>query len=269
MPKVATPMTDRRRRQKEQRAAKREAEKKQSARRELGRRLGTALVFGVIVVGVLALGAFFGDDEGDLPRGYEGFRQQPTACGAEQPPPEQVSQYPEAEPQTDITPATEVTATLQTSCGEIVIQLDPAGFPETVNSFVFLAREGFYDGQVFHRIVADFQLFTGDPLADGTGGPGYRIPDEFPSGDFTYTPGIVAMDNNGKGTTGSQFFIVLGESAAVLNPQFNGLGEMISGQETLDRIQEVETARRPGSVEDSLPLETVYLESVTIDVTGS
>ncbi|MEX2251407.1 MAG: peptidylprolyl isomerase [Acidimicrobiia bacterium] len=262
-------MTDRRRRQKDQRAAKRKAEKKQTARRELGRRLGTALVFGVLVVGVLAIGAFFGDDEGDLPRGYEGFRQQTTACGAEQPPAEQVAEYAEPEQQADIIPSAEVTATLQTSCGKIVIELDPAGYPETVNSFVFLAREGFYNGQVFHRIVADFQLFSGDPLADGTGGPGYRIPDEFPPEDFVHTPGVVAMDNVGKGTSGSQFFIVLGAAADVLNPQFNVLGNVISGQETLDLIEEVETARRPGSVEESLPLETVYLESVTIDVTGS
>lgn len=269
MPKVAAPMTDRRRRQKEQRAAKRNAEKKQTARRELGRRLGTALVFGVLVVGVLALGAFFGDDEGDLPRGYEGFRQQPTACGAEQPPPEEVVQFAEPEQQTDITPATEVTATLQTSCGEIVIQLDPAGYPETVNSFVFLARQGFFDGQVFYRVVTNFRAFAGDPLANGTGGPGYRIPDEFPGEDFVYTPGVVAMYNNGKGTTGSQFFIVPGEGASVLNPLFNVLGRMTSGQDALDRIEEVETARRPGSVEDSLPLETVYVETVTIDVTGS
>jgi len=269
VPKVAAAMTDRRRRQKEQRAAKRKAEKKQTARRELGRRLGTALVFGVLVVGILAVGAFFGDEEGDLPRGYEGFRQQPTACGAEQPPPEQVAQYTEPEEQADITPSTDVTATLQTSCGEIVIQLDPAGYPETVNSFVFLAREGFYNGQVFYRVVTDVQLFAGDPLADGTGGPGYRIPDEFPAEDFVYTPGVVAMDNEGRGTTGSQFFVVPGADADVLNPLFNVLGQMISGQDALDRIQEVETARRPGSVEDSLPLETVYIESVTIDVTGS
>jgi cyclophilin family peptidyl-prolyl cis-trans isomerase len=262
-------MTDRRRRQKEQRAAKREAEKKQTARRELGRRLGTALLFGVVVIGVLVLGSVFGDDEGALPQGYEGFRAQPTACGADQPPAETVAEFTEPEPQADITPTAVVTATLQTSCGEIVIELDPAGYPETVNSFVFLAREGFYDGQVFHRIVADFQLFSGDPLADGTGGPGYRIPDEFPPPDFVYTPGVVAMDNNGKGTTGSQFFIVLGDSAEVLNPQFNGLGNVVSGEETLDRIEEVETATRPGTVEDSLPLETVYIETVTIDVTGS
>ena len=269
VPKVAAAMTDRRRRQKEQRAAKREAEKKQNARRELGRRLGTALIFGVLVIGVLVLGTFLGNDEGDLPQGYEGFRAQPTACGAEQPEPEPVTQFTEAEPQADVTPTAVVSATLQTSCGEIVIELDPAGYPETVNSFVFLARQGFFDGQVFYRIIADFQVFSGDPAANGTGGPGYQIPDEFPPGDFVYTPGVVAMDNVGKGTTGSQFFIVLSDAAEVLNPQFNGLGNMISGQDTLDRIEEIQTAKRPGSVEDSLPLETVYIESVTIDVTGS
>ncbi len=269
MPKVAPAMTDRRRRQKEQRATKREAEKKQTARRELWRRLGTALIFGLLVIGVLVLGSFFADDEGSLPQGYEGFRAQPTACGAEQPPAEAVAQFTEPKPQADITPTATVTATLQTSCGEIIIELDPAGYPETVNSFVFLAREGFFDGQVFYRVIADFQLFSGDPMANGSGGPGYRLPDEFPPDDFVYSAGVVAMDNVGKGTTGSRFFIVLSDDAQVLNPQFNGLGKVISGEETLDRIQAVKTARQPGSVEDSLPLETVYIETVTIDVTGS
>ncbi len=262
-------MTDRRRRQKEQRAAKLEAEKKQSARRELWRRLGTALVFGALVVGILAFGTFFGDDEGDLPQGYEGFRNQPTACGADQPPAEAVLQFTAPDNQADITADSEVTATLQTSCGEIVIRLDPAGAPETVNSFVFLAREGFYDGQVFHRVVEDFKVQGGDPMADGSGGPGYVVPDEFPAADFVYEPGVVAMDNRGKGTTGSQFFIVTGEGASSLNPQFNVLGELVSGEDTLERIAEVETATRPGTREKSLPLETVYIESVSIDVTGS
>ncbi len=256
-------MTDRRRRQKEARAAKRKAEKKQKARRELGRRLVTALGFGLLVVGVIAVGAFFGGDKGDLPSGYEGYRNQPTACGAEQPPSELVLNFEAPEPQGDLESVT--TATVDTSCGEIVIELDPAGYPETVNSFVFLARQGFYDGQVFHRILADFVIQGGDPVADGTGHPGYRIPDEFPREDFEYLDGTVAMANAGKGTTGSQFFIVLSDSASVLNPQFNVLGNVISGQETLARIAQVEVATRPGSRERSLPLETVYINSVTIE----
>ena len=246
-----------------------EAEKKQTARRELLRRLVTALIFGALVVGVLTLGAFFGDDEGDLPQGYEGFRNQPTACGAEQPPAEEALQFSEPEPQSDITAESEVTATMETSCGTIVLQLDPSGAPETVNSFVFLAREGFFDGQVFYRIVEDFAAYGGDPMADGNGGPGYRIPDEFPDADFVYAPSVAAMYNTGKGTTGSQFFIVTGEDASALNPQFNVLGEVVSGDETLDLVSQVETATRPGTREKSLPLETVYIDSVTIDVTGS
>jgi peptidylprolyl isomerase len=261
-------MTDRRRRQKEQRAAKREAEKKQEARKELGRRLGTALVFGVVVVGIVVAGAYFGDDEGELPGGYEGFRNQPTACGAEQPEPEPVLSFPAPEVQTDITSESTVTVTLETSCGEIVMELDPAGYPVTTNSFVFLAREGFFDGQVFHRVVQDFRVFSGDPEANGSGGPGYRIADEFPADDFVLAPGMVMMDNVGRGTTGSQFFILTGDAASTLNPQFNFLGQITSGEDTLGAISGVETAVRPGSTEQSLPLETVYIERVTVDVTG-
>lgn len=261
-------MTDRRRRQKEQRAARRQSEKKQAARRELGRRLLTALGFGLVVVAVFAVGAIF-DDEGDLPRGYEGFRAQPTACGADQPPPEQVRRYQAPQPQGDLTPDAEVTATMETSCGDIVLRLDPAGYPATVNSFVFLAREGFYDGQVFYRIFEGFAVEAGDPAADGSGGPGYTIPDEFPPSDFEYEPGMVVMANVGRGTTGSRFFVILEDAAPVLNPQFNLLGEMVSGEDAIARMLEVETARRPGSREQSLPLETVYIERVTIEVSGS
>jgi len=262
-------MTDRRRRQKEQRAARRQAEKKQRARKELGRRLGIAIVFGVVVVGIFAVGTFFAGDEGELPEGYEGFRGQPTACGADQPDPEPVLSFDAPAAQTDVTPEATVIVTLETSCGEIVVKVDPAGAPATANSFVFLAREGFFDGQVFHRIVQDFRVFSGDPEATGSGGPGYEIPDEFPAADFVYTPGVVAMHNVGKGTTGSEFFIVVGDSASALNPQFNVLGVVTSGEDTLERISAIETVVTPGSTEDSLPLETVYIERVTVEVTGS
>ena len=261
-------MTDRRRRQKEQRAAKREAEKKQEARKELGRRLGMAFLFGLVVVGIFVVGAFFGEDEGALPGGYEDFRNQPTACGAEAPEPEAVQSFTAPEPQEDVTAGSIVTVTLETSCGPIVIVLDPVGAPQTVNSFVFLAREGFFDGQVFFRVEEGFRVFSGDPEANGDGGPGYRIPDEFPVGDFEYTPGMVLMDNVGRGTTGSQFFILTGEAASTLNPQFNLLGEVTSGDDTLEAISGVETAVRPGSTGQSLPLETVYIERATVEVTS-
>jgi peptidylprolyl isomerase len=261
-------MTDRRQRQKEQRAAKREAAKKRDQRREFGRRITTAVIFGVVVIGFVVL-TNLAEDEGELPGSYEGFRAQETACDAEQPPAEAVQSFETPETQADLTAGTEVTATITTSCGDIVIALDPTGFPETVNSFVFLAREGFYDGQVLHRIAADFFIQGGDPRANGTGGPGYLVRDEHPDGDFVYEEGVVAMANRGAGSTGSQFFVVIGENGRFLTNAFNVLGHVVGGQETLDIIAEVPTATAPGSTEQSLPLETVYIESVTIEVSGS
>jgi cyclophilin family peptidyl-prolyl cis-trans isomerase len=262
-------MSDRRQRQKEQRAAKREAERKQESRRELGRRLITALVFGVVVIGIFALSGAFGGDSSDVPGTYEDYRDQETACGAEQPPPEQVMTFTAPEPQEDIIETATVTATVATSCGEFEIELNTAGAPETANSFVFLSREGFYDGQVIHRIAQNFVFQTGDPQANGTGGPGYIIADEFPEDGFVYEEGVVAMASRGARSTGSQFFVVTGSDGSFLTNQFSVLGSVVSGQEAIDLIMEIPTATAPGTVEQSRPLETVYIESITIDVADS
>jgi cyclophilin family peptidyl-prolyl cis-trans isomerase len=263
-------MSDRRQRQKEQRAAKREAERKHESRRELIRRLLTALVFGLVVVAIFALGGLFdtGGDS-DVPASYEDYRDQETACGGEQPPPEKVMSFDAPEAQSDITPSSTATATIVTSCGEVVIDLNTSGAPETVNSFVFLAREGYYDGQVVHRIAEDFVFQTGDPDADGTGGPGYVVADEFPEDGFSYDPGVVAMASRGARSTGSQFWVVTGPDGGFLTNQFNVLGTISSGQETIDLIMAVPTATAPGTVEESRPLESVYIESITIDVSDS
>lgn len=262
-------MSDRRHRQKEQRAAKREAERKRESRRELVRRLVTALVFGVIVVAIFALSGSFGGDDTDVPGTYSDYRDQPTACGGEQPPPEQVMSFDAPEPQADITPEAVVVATIATSCGEFAIELDTAESPETANSFVFLARQGFYDGQVVHRIAQNFVFQAGDPQADGTGGPGYVIADEFPEDGFTYEEGVVAMANRGARSTGSQFFVVTGSDGEFLTNQFNVLGTVVSGQDAIDQIMAVPTGTAPGTVEQSRPLETVYIESISIDVADS
>lgn len=259
-------MTDRRRRQKERRTARREAERKAQGRRELFRRLGFALGMGGLVVVAFVVVSLFGADTESLPGSYQGYRQQETACGAERPPEETVQTFADYQPQEDITAESQVTATLVTSCGDIVIRLDPADYPQTVESFVFLARQDFYDGTVFHRILEGFVAQAGDPQAVGTGGPGYRIPDEYPPDDFEFERGVVAMANSGRNTTGSQFFIVLGEQARVLNPLFNILGRVVEGDEVLDRIADVPTATRPDSREESLPLQTVYIEDVEIHV---
>lgn len=262
-------MSDRRQRQKEQRAAKREAERKKEARSELVRRLGTAVVFGLVVVGIFAFSGVFGGENADLPSSYEGFREQETACGADRPSEERIMSFEAPRRQSDIDANSQVTATLDTSCGEIVIELDPANYPETTHSFVFLAREGFFDGQVIHRIAENFVIQGGDPQANGTGGPGYVIADEFPEDDeFTYGAGVVAMANRGANSTGSQFFIVIGDDARHLLPQFNLLGTVISGQGALEKMAAVEKGIAQGTVEQSLPLETVYLNKVTIEVSS-
>jgi peptidylprolyl isomerase len=170
--------------------------------------------------------------------------------------------FPEAEDQA--LGSDPITVTINTSCGPIVLELDPTTSPQTVNSFVFLARQGFYDGTVIHRILQDFAVRGGDPYADGTGDPGYVVADEFPPDDFAYEEGVVAMANRGGGTTGSQFFIVIGGDAAVLNNTFNLLGRVVSSQETLDAIEAVPTTIAPGSNERSRPTETVYIESIEI-----
>ncbi|MBI2853133.1 MAG: peptidylprolyl isomerase [Chloroflexi bacterium] len=96
-------------------------------------------------------------------------------------------------------------ATIRTSKGDIVVDLFPAKAPGTVNNFVFLAREGFYNNTVFHRVIKDFMAQGGDPTGTGTGGPGYRFEDEF--SDLVHDAGVVSMANSGPNTNGSQFFI--------------------------------------------------------------
>ena len=113
-----------------------------------------------------------------------------------------IYQYAEP-PQMVIDPNTDYTARLRTTEGDIVIQLLPADAPIAVNNFVFLARQGFYDGLIFHRVIPNFMIQGGDPLGNGTGGPGYQFEDEFASGDTFDTPGIVAMANAGPNTSSS------------------------------------------------------------------
>ncbi len=251
----------RRQQQKELRAARKEAERKAAARQELTRRVRTALGLGVAVAIVLLVASVLSGDDGELSPDYEAFRAQPTACGAEQPPAVSPVSF-EAPESREVAP--ESTATIETSCGPIVVALDPTGAPETVSSFAFLADRGFYDGVVFHRIVDGFVVQAGDPTASGNGNPGYRLPDEFPPADFPYTRGVVAMANAGRGTTGSQFFIVVGDAAASLPPTFNVIGEVVDGFDALDAIAAVPTGLRPNTTERSLPTESVYITGIDI-----
>lgn len=195
---------------------------------------------------------------------YERYRAQPTACGADQPPALTPMQFEQPE-DTGIDVLGTYTAVVATSCGDLTIELDPSGAPLAVNSFIFLAQQGYYDGIVSHRIDPEFMFQTGDPSANGTGNPGYLIlRDEWPAAGFAYDRGVVAMANAGPQTTGSQFFIVLVDGVP-LPPNFTVLGRVVDSEETLDAISAIPVAARPGG-EVSLPLESLYIESITVDL---
>ncbi len=194
------------------------------------------------------------------PTDYAGFVTQPTACGAEAPTPAREMTFAAPEDQ-GLDPATLVTATITTSCGDIVIELDPSIAPATVNSFVFLARSGYLDGTASHRILPGFVIQAGDPTATGRGEPGYTIPDELPEPGFLYETGALAMANSGPNTTGSQFFIVLAD--APLPNAYSYFGKVVDGFDTMDRIAAIPLGPNARG-EASVPLETLYIESVTI-----
>ncbi|MFV1969664.1 MAG: peptidylprolyl isomerase [Acidimicrobiia bacterium] len=197
-----------------------------------------------------------------VPADYIGYLHQPTACGADQPDPATDMKF---DAPGDAGLVGRVIITLNTSCGPIEIELDPDAAPETANSFVFLAESGFFDGTVSHRVIPGFMMQAGDPTATGRGGPGYTLPDELPAEGATYARGVVAMANAGPGTTGSQFFIMLGD-ADWLGAQYTIVGYVTSGLDTLDRIAEVQLGRGPNSADPkpSTPLESIYIESVSV-----
>ncbi len=141
-----------------------------------------------------------------------------------------------APPPMTIDPARRYEATILTPRGEIVIELLPEIAPQTVNNFVFLARNNFYNGLTWHRVLPNFMAQGGDPLGDGTGGPGYSIPAEFTDKLAFDQPGIVAMARSADpDSAGSQFFITTGP-ADWLNEQYTIFGRVIEGQEIVDGI---------------------------------
>jgi cyclophilin family peptidyl-prolyl cis-trans isomerase len=194
-----------------------------------------------------------------------------VACGAQAPPQagKPKPQFAGPPPMKIDTKAT-YRATMVTSCGTIVIELDAKRAPKSVNSFVFLAGKGYFDGQYFHRLDTSIDVIQGgDPSGTGQGGPGYAIPDEL-KGDEKYTPGTLAMANAGPNTGGSQFFIITGPDGANLNanPNYTIFGHIVKGVDVAKRIQELPIldpeAAANGDLSGQRPKEAVYLERVTI-----
>src|SRR5437016_5416770 len=146
-------------------------------------------------------------------------------------------QYPAA-PAMSIDPAKAYTATFDTSRGSIVCELFPKDAPNTVNNFVFLAREGFYNGTKFHRVIADFMIQGGDPTGTGRGDAGYKFKDELTPGKYRkHQRGSLSMANAGPNTNGSQFFITH-VATDWLDGKHTVFGQVRSGQEVVDRSEE-------------------------------
>lgn len=137
-------------------------------------------------------------------------------------------------PEMALDPKKKYSATMETTLGTITIDLDPSVAPQHVNSFVFLAREGFYEGVIFHRVIPGFMIQGGDPTGTGTGGPGYHLKAEF--NKTKHVRGVLSMArSNDPNSGGSQFFI-MHDDAPFLDNQYTAFGKVTSGIETVDKI---------------------------------
>jgi cyclophilin family peptidyl-prolyl cis-trans isomerase len=217
------------------------------------RRLFVLAGFLVVAVGVVAailISRGGGDDDSPT-----------TASGGdckevEAPAPKEVSL--KAPPQT-VKAGEKLTAVVETSCGSFDIALDSSRAPKTVNSFVYLSDEGFYDGLAFHRIAPDFVIQGGDPLGTGTGGPGYSVTEK-PPANLSYTKGVVAMAKSSAdppGRSGSQFYVVTAADAG-LPPEYALVGKVDEGYDVVERINKLGTTAEK-------PKQPVLIEKITIE----
>lgn len=142
-----------------------------------------------------------------------------------------------------IDPKKSYTATFDTSRGQIVCDLFAKDAPKTVNNFVFLAREGFYDGTVFHRVIADFMIQGGDPTGTGRGGPGYNFEDEVKANPNRHKVGTLSMANAGPNTNGSQFFITH-VVTNWLDGKHTVFGQVTSGQDVVNGVKQGDTLNK-------------------------
>jgi peptidyl-prolyl cis-trans isomerase B (cyclophilin B) len=212
--------------------------------------LGVFALVAVAIVAAILIGRSGGDDESTTEASANGCKQVAA------PKPKKVSF--EA-PKNTVKPGEKVTAAVETSCGTFDIALDSERAPKTVNSFVFLSEEGFYDGLGFHRVAPEFVIQGGDPLGTGTGGPGYSV-DEKPPANLAYTKGVVAMAKSSAeppGRSGSQFYVVLAADAG-LPPEYALVGKVDKGMDVVERIGKLGTP-------EEKPKQTVLIEKITIE----
>jgi len=147
-------------------------------------------------------------------------------------------------------------ATIQTNHGTIDVELFDEDAPKTVENFTKLAKDGFYDGVIFHRVIPDFMIQGGDPTGTGSGGPGYQFEDE--QNQHGVERGVLAMANAGPNTNGSQFFIVTADACPWLNGKHTVFGRVTSGMDVVDAISAVDTDA------SDRPRDQVVMESVKV-----
>jgi peptidyl-prolyl cis-trans isomerase B (cyclophilin B) len=160
-------------------------------------------------------------------------------------------------PEMTIDTSKKYTAVLETEKGNLVIELFAKDVPRTVNNFAFLARQGFYDGTTFHRVIPDFMVQGGDPTGMGSGGPGYRFDDEFTS--HAHVTGAVSMANSGANTNGSQFFITY-EPTPWLDRHHTVFGQLVEGMDVLKSLTPRDPSQNPQFEGDKIIRVTIQEE---------
>jgi cyclophilin family peptidyl-prolyl cis-trans isomerase len=256
---------------------RRHAERLQQQRKRRTTRALVVLVVALVGGGIAYFALSGGDDTQAGAPGATWATSEPTtvkptpgpaevACGGTEP---KAATQPKPQftaPKQVVKPGKTYTAEVQTSCGTIVIELLADQAPQTVNSFVFLAQEGYFDGQRFHRLDTSIDVIQGgDPTGTGSGGPGYSIPDEL-TGNESYGPGTLAMANAGPDTGGSQFFLITGDAGHNLdaNPAYTIFGMVTEGLDVAKQIQQLPIQDPSAGISGQQPTQSVYIEKVTI-----
>ena len=253
-----------RERQRQNRALKLEQQAAAEKKRKFWRSAGGFAVIAVVVIGGFFLLQWLTGNDDDSSSSSTSDKTTETTAATDATTSATVAAAPgkySAPPPMTIDVDKTYVATVDTTEGSFQITLDPKQAPETVNSFVFLSNEGFYDGTTFHRIVKDFVIQGGDPKGDGTGGPGYSLPDEPPASG--YEQYSVAMANSGSGSTGSQFFVVTTSQGAknLGGPPYlySALGTVTSGKDTVEKINGLGSSSSQGT-----PTQVVTINKITI-----
>ena len=219
---------------------------------------------------LLSISLLVGCSNSTTPTSPESPEAQPTQpqkpadnTPAQPPGPTGAKKYDKA-PTMQIDKAKTYQAKISTTMGDITVDLFAKDAPIAVNNFVFLAKDKFYDGITFHRVIKDFMIQTGDPLGSGIGGPGYTFEDELKNG-HKYETGVVAMANAGKNTNGSQFFIGSGKDVEGLEnaPNYTIFGKVVGGMDVVQKIAGTKVKANPTG-EKSVPEQTIKINTITI-----